>query len=398
MDYNYFRTISQANSRLRRDNDLRQGVLMNNFVKTQESFDSGIVIPKNTALPEDLYEKKESPQKTSNPFIPLIIAPVGILGMVALFTQVALRSLKLPKINKYKNFDDLINGLEKFTNNKSLPPIARNMNLKTESEFATYLAIQSPGKKTVLSALAVFAFSGAILITKSFVDGFKDIWVKKQDADIQKNLQERLIEVETRSFSGKNQIIRHLLNEKSAEISKILAETPPPTPSNLNIKGLFVKKPSNKLVFKGEETPSSKDKLDKNWIYIAAGGTTLLLSLIFARQTIKNISKTARNIENFKNEMDKTIKSAAKSSSENPENRIEQWKKLFSELKFTPQEAEKMLKEAQIPDEHSEKILGFVNKNSSVFEAAPHALGGYPGKISYYAYLDGIWAFLQLSH
>jgi len=264
------------------------------------------------------------------------------------------------------------------------------MNLKTESEFATYLAIQSPGKKTVLSALAVFDFSGAILITKSFVDGFKDIWVKKQDADIQKNLQERLIEVETRSFSGKNQIIRHLLNEKSAEISKILAETPPPTPSNLNIKGLFVKKPSNKLVFKGEETPSSKDKLDKNWIYIAAGGTTLLLSLIFARQTIKNISKTARNIENFKNEMDKTIKSAAKSSSENPENRIEQWKKLFSELKFTPQEAEKMLKEAQIPDEHSEKILGFVNKNSSVFEAAPHALGGYPGKISYYAYLDGI--------
>ncbi len=38
---------------------------------------------------------------------------------------------------------------------------------------------------------------------KMFMDGFKDIWVKRREADIQKNLQENLIAVETQAFSGK---------------------------------------------------------------------------------------------------------------------------------------------------------------------------------------------------
>ena len=37
---------------------------------------------------------------------------------------------------------------------------------------------------------------------KTFFDGYKDIWVKRKEANIQKNLQENLIAVETQSFSG----------------------------------------------------------------------------------------------------------------------------------------------------------------------------------------------------
>lgn len=39
---------------------------------------------------------------------------------------------------------------------------------------------------------------------KTFFDGFKDVWVKKREADIQKNMQEQLINIETQSFCRQN--------------------------------------------------------------------------------------------------------------------------------------------------------------------------------------------------
>ena len=68
-------------------------------------------------------------------------------------------------------------------------------------------------------SLTVMAF-----MLKTFVDGFKEVWVKKKEADIQKNLQENLIAVETQSFSGKMQIIRSMLSEKADTFSKELNE------------------------------------------------------------------------------------------------------------------------------------------------------------------------------
>ena len=68
-----------------------------------------------------------------------------------------------------------------------------------------------------LGVLSSMAFMG-----KTFCEGFRDVWVKKKEADIHKDLQENLIEVETQSFSGKMQIIRNMLSYIFHEIKMII--------------------------------------------------------------------------------------------------------------------------------------------------------------------------------
>ena len=57
---------------------------------------------------------------------------------------------------------------------------------------------------------------------KTFLDGYKDIWIKRKEANIHKNLQENLIDVETQSFSGKMQIIRSMLSKYTTDFEKYI--------------------------------------------------------------------------------------------------------------------------------------------------------------------------------
>ena len=76
--------------------------------------------------------------------------------------------------------------------------------------------IQSPNRRTILAAIGVITLGAMAFIGKTFIDGYRDVWLKKREADIQKNLQENLIAVETQSFSGKIQIIRSMLSNKAS--------------------------------------------------------------------------------------------------------------------------------------------------------------------------------------
>lgn len=105
---------------------------------------------------------------------------------------------------------------------KTLPEVPKNIAINNEPHFVTYLMIQDPNTRTVLGALGVFVLSAAGLVGKNFVDGVKSIWVRKKEADVQRDLQEKLISVETRSFSGKMQILRNMLSEKAHELEDIL--------------------------------------------------------------------------------------------------------------------------------------------------------------------------------
>ena len=109
------------------------------------------------------------------------------------------------------------------------------------------------------------AFAGKI-----FIDGFKEVWVKKQEADIHKNLQEKLIAVETQAFSGKLQIIRSLLSSKA----KIFTD-------ELNFKG-------------NNQTIGKKD----SWGMFLLGGLTLASILGLGYIASHNIRKSDEFIKN----------------------------------------------------------------------------------------------------
>ena len=49
--------------------------------------------------------------------------------------------------------------------------------------------IQSPNRRTILASIGVITLASMAFIAKNFIDGFKEIWVKKQEANIHKNLE-----------------------------------------------------------------------------------------------------------------------------------------------------------------------------------------------------------------
>ena len=148
-------------------------------------------------LPEKLHEKELKKDKS---LLYLAGATLGIMGVFGLFTGLM------------KNFSK-----KKFESTKEflLPGITRNHCINDEIHQSIFSMIQSPNRRTILSAVGVITLGSMAFLAKTFIDGYRDVWVKKQEADIQKNLQENLIAVETQSFSGKMQIIRSLLAEKA---------------------------------------------------------------------------------------------------------------------------------------------------------------------------------------
>ena len=82
--------------------------------------------------------------------------------------------------------------------------------------------IQNPSRTSVIAATGVLGLSAMAFMGKTFLDGYKAIWIKRKEADIQKNLQENLIAVATQSFSGKMQIIRSMLSERAKEFEKYI--------------------------------------------------------------------------------------------------------------------------------------------------------------------------------
>jgi hypothetical protein len=129
-------------------------------------------------------------------------------------------------------------------------------------------------------------------IAKNFVDGFKEIWVKKQEANIQKNLQENLIEVETQSFSGKIQIIRSMLSSKAKDFSDVLEQ-------------------KKNITF--TSSPKGKDNdNNKNSKFFVCGILTLASIIGIGYLSLRNIKKSdefiKKGLENTKTGLDNIIK------------------------------------------------------------------------------------------
>ena len=171
-------------------NKTLQGVLINNHVRNLPSdsnfsftdIQDSLLICETDGYYKSDYIKKDETESSfdvKKALIPTLAGTVLLVG--GCFGLSAILKKSSSNLLKTKNFEQL-------------PDLAINMNIKEEPQFAIYRAIRDPNSKNILGATAVFLMSGITIACKNFVEGAKEIWLKKQSADVEKDLQEKLID------------------------------------------------------------------------------------------------------------------------------------------------------------------------------------------------------------
>ena len=271
----------------RANTETREGVLVNNFINNDnvnlEDTCDTLVISKSTRMPSRLYEINNPPEKS---IIPISAIAIAVMGTIALLSAFVKRNTRINL---------------KITDEKRLPATTRNVALNEETHQALYQMIQSPTRKTIHAGIGVLTLSAMAFMGKTFFDGFKDVWVKKREADIQKNMQEQLINIETQSFAGKIQITRSMLSEKAKEFEKYLSDDREKILPNFG----------KHLNFTGK----NNGKAEKNsfeYFLLGAGTVGAIIGLGFL--SLKNLSKSKNLLENYVNNRKNLIKNLVKNS------------------------------------------------------------------------------------
>ena len=271
----------------RANTETREGVLVNNFINNDnvnlEDTCDTLVISKSTRMQSRLYEINNPPEKS---IIPISAIAIAVMGTIALLSAFVKRNTRINL---------------KITDEKRLPATTRNVALNEETHQALYQMIQSPTRKTIHAGIGVLTLSAMAFMGKTFFDGFKDVWVKKREADIQKNMQEQLINIETQSFAGKIQITRSMLSEKAKEFEKYLSDDREKILPNFG----------KHLNFTGK----NNGKAEKNsfeYFLLGAGTVGAIIGLGFL--SLKNLSKSKNLLENYVNNRKNLIKNLVKNS------------------------------------------------------------------------------------
>lgn len=357
-------------------NYIKEGKLVNAFVKDpnlslDETIDTLVISQHEINLPEKLTEKEI---KTDKSLYKLALVSLGSMGIMATFTHF-MKNFAQKKMDSTKEY--------------LLPGITRNHCINNEIDQSIFSMIQSPNRRTILSAVGVITLSAMAFLAKTFIDGYRDVWIKKKEADIQKNLQENLIAVETQAFSGKIQIIRSMLSSKA----KIFSE-------NL--------KPS----FKGEDKDVNNDKNNKNkFASIALGALTLGGILTLGYLSIRNIRKsdelinkgiknTKEGLENIINDFNNKkpispIKGHNGEILENEKAYKQVIENLLESIFAKPAEIEEYVNKMDLSLQDKEEFIRHLKKamNQST-EKVNSAIGGSGrNKITYYSHVNDYLSF-----
>ena len=369
----------------RNDSNIKEGVIVNSFVKDpllslDETCDTLIISNTNIDLPQKVYEKET---KQRDPLIPLCIATVGVMALLGGFTAM------MKKFSK---------GKLESTKEYLLPGMTRNHCINDEIHQSIFSMIQSPSRKTILASFGVITLGSMAFMGKIFIDGFKDVWIKKQEADIQKNLQENLIEVETQSFSGKIQIIRSMLSSKA----KIFSQ-------ELTFKANDDKASSNTITKNNsDEISSSRNKDKKMWLI---GGATLLSILGLGYFATRNIRKSdefiRKGIKNTKTGIDNLIDDF---NSGKPLDNIQAhngmvlsgkdaYKALIENMLETiyakPEEIERVVNKLNLPQAEKEEFIRQLkdDMNQATEQVNPMMGGSGRNKITYFSHVNDYLSF-----
>lgn len=350
--------------------EMKEGVVVNSMIKDNQDspnignmYDS-LVIPDRTVQPDSFEhidlkhhnKKQNSRHKSLTPLLAATTTLFGILaGSMTLLSRAAKHKAVLPDW-------------------KTLPEIPKNVAINNEPHFVTYLMIRDPNMRNILGALGVFVLSAAGLAGKNFVDGVKEIWVRKKQADVQKDLQEKLIAVETQSFSGKMQILRNMLAEKAKELDSILHK------ENIgNAHTTFRKFISFKQ--------SNNEKIEKNIFGYAAVGLTTALITLLGFLAFKNVQKTAKIYENYSSQMEDKIKKLIDSNTNWDNETLSKVKNICVSMNYSAKKIEATLKDAKgLPDGFITEVKKEAEK---VTQEGAEAIAGKPGtKPSLYSHTD----------
>lgn len=369
----------------RNDSNVKEGVIVNSFVKDpllslDETCDTLIISNTNIDLPQKVYEKET---KQRDPLIPLCIATVGVMALLGGFTAM------MKKFSK---------GKLESTKEYLLPGMTRNHCINDEIHQSIFSMIQSPSRKTILASFGVITLGSMAFMGKIFIDGFKDVWIKKQEADIQKNLQENLIEVETQSFSGKIQIIRSMLSSKAKMFSQ-----------ELTFKANEDKASSNTITKNNsDEISSSRNKDKKMWLI---GGATLLSILGLGYFATRNIRKSdefiRKGIKNTKTGIDNLIDDF---NSGKPLDNIQAhngmvlsgkdaYKALIENMLETiyakPEEIERVVNKLNLPQAEKEEFIRQLkdDMNQATEQVNPMMGGSGRNKITYFSHVNDYLSF-----
>lgn len=280
-------------------NTTKEGVVVNSFVKDNEvslsSLKDTFIISDDTTLPLQLYNDYKIIDKK---LLPLSSVALGVMGAIAGLTGFVRYSAKASK---------------NLAKEKWLPAVTRNVNLSKETSQVIYQMVQSPNSKTFIAGAGVLTLSAMAFMGKTFFDGFKEIWVKRKEANIQKNLQENLIAVETQAFSGKMQIIRSMLSHYTKEFEGFLnpPEEKPDTP--------FGRKTFAQFAFTSTEnktaTPSFLQKARENGFFNVIFGMATFAGIVgLGFLSLKNLTKSKLHLQESLEQTKKAIIQVVKTS------------------------------------------------------------------------------------
>ena len=365
---------NMTNTQKKNDSYVKEGIIVNSYVKDpllslDETYDSLVISKNEVNLPEKLEEKEN---KTTNALYPLCAATAGVMALLGLFTSMM------------KNFSK---GKMESSKEYLLPGITRNHCINNEIHQSIFSMIQSPNRKTILASLGVITLGSMAFAGKIFIDGFKEVWVKSQEADIQKNLQENLIAVETQSFSGKLQIIRSLLSTKAKMFS-------------------------DELSFQGKNNKENKsNKFSDNIKLFLAGGVTLATIFGLGYLAVRNIRKSDEYIKNGINNTKKGIENVIKEFNEgkplyNLENHKgeilsgkEAYKFLIENMLETVYANENEIKTAvnklNIPESEKQEFIEKLKSdmNQATEKVNPTIGGSGRNKITYFSHVNDYLSF-----
>lgn len=351
----------------------REGVVINSFVKDPKNLNmddlyDSLVISDSARMPDKISENINASEKS---IMPISLIATGTMATMALVSLLVKRSAKA--------------NLNLKTAQK-LPSLTRNLAINEETHQAIYQMVQCPNKKTVLAGAGILTISAMAFMGKMFIDGFKDIWVKKREADIQKNLQENLIAVETQSFSGKIQITRSMLADKAREFSEYLCASPqtPPVFKNFN----------KKLGFKGKE---SKPDDTSNFKYFALGALTIGAIAGLGFVALKNLTKGKEYLEKYiQASKGKISEIVSKSSDKTIEVDKVNLKNMLQAIDADPKYVQDELSKLSWQKAEKEKFIDEISFNTKKSTAqADRALGGDgTPKPAFYSHVNDYRAFL----
>lgn len=258
----------------------KEGVVVNSLIKDpQQNINylyNSMVISDNVELPQKIYENKNRENKT---LLPISLLATGVMTTMALITFLVKRNLQASL---------------KLIPEHTLPSMTRNVAVNQETHQAIYQMVQCPNQKTILAGVGVITISAMGFMGKMFMDGFKDVWVRKREADIQKNLQESLIAVETQSFSGKMQIMRKMLSDKAAEFSEYLCTKPE------NCCHPAFREFNTKVNFAGGGSKNHRESEDSNNLtYFGLGLLTVLAIAGLGFAALRNLTAGKKCLEDY---------------------------------------------------------------------------------------------------